>query len=107
MIFGAMRDKALHEMASTLFPKVDKLILTQFDNPRAAGLDALKAVLPEGFDKRGVRLAASAEEALRIALESTPGDGIICVTGSLYLIGAIQQLLSRESTAVVGQSAAH
>src|SRR6266705_3040749 len=90
MIFGAMRDKALQEMASTLFSKVDKLILTQFDNPRAAGLDALKAALPEGFDERGVRLAASAEEALRIALELTPGDGIICVTGSLYLIGAIQ-----------------
>ncbi len=107
MIFGAMRDKALQEMASTLFSKVDKLILTQFDNPRAAGLDALKAALPEGFDERGVRLAASAEEALRIALELTPGDGIICVTGSLYLIGVIQQLLSRETTAVVGQSAAH
>ena len=107
MIFGAMRDKALREMASTLFSRVDKLILTQFDNPRAAGFDALKAALPEGFDERGVRLAATANEALRIALELTPGDGLICVTGSLYLIGAIQQLLSRETRAVVGQSAAH
>jgi len=102
-----MRDKALREMASTLFSRVDKLILTQFPNPRAAGLDALKAALPEGFDKRGVRLAPTADEALRIALELTPGDGLICVTGSLYLIGVIQQLLSRETRVVVGQSAAH
>ena len=50
MIFGAMRDKALAEIAATLFPLANKLILTELDNPRAATLEALLAVIPFGFD---------------------------------------------------------
>jgi dihydrofolate synthase/folylpolyglutamate synthase len=93
MIFAAMRDKALPEMAATLFPKADELILTSLDNPRAATVETLISVVPVGLDKPRVRLADSAEEAVQLAREVTPPDGLICVTGSLYLVGAIQEAL--------------
>ena len=96
MIFGAMRDKALPEMAATLFPKADELILTNLDNPRAATAEMLMAAVPINFDKDRVHLASSAAEALRIAREITAADGLICVTGSLYLVGAIQEILSTK-----------
>src|SRR4029077_17824024 len=35
-IFGAMRDKAIHEIASILFPLAERVIATHADNPRAA-----------------------------------------------------------------------
>jgi dihydrofolate synthase/folylpolyglutamate synthase len=93
MIFGAMRDKALPEMAATLFPKANELILTKLDNPRAATIEMLKAVVPENIDETRVRFSPSAGEALRIAFQLTPANGLICVTGSLYLVGAAQQAL--------------
>jgi len=93
LIFAAMKDKALSEMAATLFPKADELILTKPDNPRAATVEMLMSVLPVSFDRARVRLASSALEAVQLAREVTPADGLVCVTGSLYLIGPIQEAL--------------
>src|SRR5258707_15566056 len=93
MIFAAMKDKALSEMAATLFPKADELVLTKLDNPRAATVEMLMSVLPVSCDRAKIRLASSVPEALRLAREVTPADGLVCVTGSLYLIGAIQEAL--------------
>jgi len=97
LIFGAMKDKRLLEMAGTLFLKAKLLILTQPDNPRAADVEELAEVVPTDYEPGRVRKAASVSEALRIAGELTPGNGLICVTGSLYLIGAVQQLLRASS----------
>lgn len=99
MIFGAMRDKALPAMAATLFPKANELILTKLDNPRAATIEMLTAAVPDDFDKDRVSQALSVAEALHLARQVTPANGLICVTGSLYLIGAIQQTL-KESPGV-------
>lgn len=99
MIFGAMRDKALPAMAATLFPKANELILTKLDNPRAATIEMLMAAVPDDFDKDRVSQALSVVEALHLARQVTPANGLICVTGSLYLIGAIQQTL-KESPGV-------
>ena len=93
MIFGAMRDKALGEMTAALFFRADKVILTTLDNPRAASIDALAAVVPEDFDQARILRAASVAEALQLARAVTPTEGLVCVTGSLYLIGAVQGAL--------------
>jgi dihydrofolate synthase/folylpolyglutamate synthase len=99
MIFGAMRDKALPEMAAILFPKADELIVTKLDNSRAATAEMLIAAVPLNFDKAKVHLASSAAEALRISRAITPPDDLICVTGSLYLVGAIQEILNSKNPA--------
>jgi dihydrofolate synthase/folylpolyglutamate synthase len=98
MIFAAMKDKALAEMAATLFPKADELILTKLDNPRAATVEMLMSAVPAGFDKARVRPASSAQVAVQTARRVTPADGLVCVTGSLFLVGAIQETL-REGRA--------
>jgi dihydrofolate synthase/folylpolyglutamate synthase len=107
MIFGVMRDKALEEMAAILFPRAHEIILTSLDNPRAANIEMLMAAVPVNFDQVSVRLASSAEEAVRLARKVTPSDGLICVTGSLYLVGAIQEILRREAHSVADQRVAH
>jgi dihydrofolate synthase/folylpolyglutamate synthase len=99
IVFGAMRDKALPEMAARLFPKANELILTKLDNPRAASVEMLLAAIPEGFDKARIHRATGVADALRLAHQVTQGNGLICVTGSLYLIGAVQEAL-KESPGV-------
>lgn len=94
MVFGAMRDKALREMAAVLLPRAEVLILTALDNPRAASVDALRAAVPHTFDEGKVLRSSTIEDALRVALRVTPANGLVCVTGSLYLVGAVQNALS-------------
>jgi dihydrofolate synthase/folylpolyglutamate synthase len=93
MIFGAMKDKRLQEMAGLLFPKANELILTEIDNKRAASLQDLLAAVPADFSRARLSTASNVGDALAKARELTPDDGLICITGSLYLIGAAQQRL--------------
>jgi dihydrofolate synthase/folylpolyglutamate synthase len=95
MIFGAMRDKPLDQLAEILFPKANQLVLTQIESPRAASLEDLKRVVRLHLDESCIHEASSPEEAWRIALEVTPTDGLILVTGSLYLIGQMQKASTR------------
>jgi dihydrofolate synthase/folylpolyglutamate synthase len=94
LVFGAMRDKDLTEIAATLFPIARHLILTGVSNPRAASLETLFQLVPQDFDSSRITLAPSVSEALQAAQSQTPSDGIICVTGSLYLIGEVQSIIS-------------
>jgi dihydrofolate synthase / folylpolyglutamate synthase len=97
MIFGAMRDKELGEIAATLFPAAHRLILTRPTNPRAASLDALSELAASHLVHGSPLVAASPAEALRLAAEAdAPPEGIICITGSLYLVGEVKSLLARS-----------
>ena len=93
MIFGAMRDKPLDQLAEILFPKARDLILTGIDNPRAASPEELKAAMPSVLEPSRIHEASSVSEALRIAREITRPDDLIVATGSLYLIGEAQRIL--------------
>jgi dihydrofolate synthase/folylpolyglutamate synthase len=101
MVFSAMRDKDLSEMAATLFPLAEHLILTRPDNPRASSLESLRRVVPPDYDASRITETSSLHEALRAAREITPGDGLILLTGSLYLVGEAQKILLDEASAGV------
>jgi dihydrofolate synthase/folylpolyglutamate synthase len=92
-----MRDKALREIAALLFPVAQRLILTQPSNVRAATVETLAAVAPASVTA-SLSLAPDLSEALKVALEETPRDGLICVTGSLYLVGEAQAILAARAT---------
>jgi dihydrofolate synthase/folylpolyglutamate synthase len=96
LVFGAMRDKDLAEIAAILFPVARRLILTQPSNPRAATAERLAGFVPGDVDAGTVALVPDLDEALRRALKQTPRDGLVCVTGSLYLVGEAQGILQRE-----------
>jgi dihydrofolate synthase / folylpolyglutamate synthase len=89
LIFGAMSDKRLDQIAEILFPPADRLILTTVANPRSALLETL-APLAKQFARGVVIETHSSAEAMRVAIAQTPKDGLICVTGSLYLIGELR-----------------
>jgi len=100
LVFGAMRDKQLASMSELLFPVVQKAILTNVHNPRAADVLTLRSLAESHLAQSQIDLANSSDEALRIALEKTPPTGLICITGSLYLLGELRpritELLNRE-----------
>jgi dihydrofolate synthase/folylpolyglutamate synthase len=97
MVFGAMRDKALKEIAQLLFPAAAHLILTAPQNPRAASVEELLRVVPVPPASSTIALAPSSRDALVIARTHTPTGGTVCVTGSLYLVGEVKALLESNS----------
>jgi dihydrofolate synthase/folylpolyglutamate synthase len=88
MIYGAMRDKAVAEMAGILFPLAWEVILTAPDQPRAVRPE----VIGEMMDHPRLRVAARLKEALALLAEAEPED-VVFITGSLYLVGEARALL--------------
>jgi len=99
MIFGSMKDKDVNEIAKTLFPKANILILTQPDNSRAMPVEELSKFAPDEREQLRVIFATSVAEALKNAKELTPTAGLILITGSLYLVGEAKKILNNCSIA--------
>lgn len=91
LIFAAMNDKDIAGIAREIFPLADKLIFTKLDERRAATIDDLEAFLPESTREWSV--TDTVDQALTVARSETSKDDMICVAGSLYLVGAVKKLL--------------
>jgi dihydrofolate synthase / folylpolyglutamate synthase len=92
MIFGAMRDKDVAEMAKVLWPRAERLILTQPSNARAMTAAELSEFVPEIFDPVNVVITNSVEDAVAATIPTE----LVLVTGSLYLVGEVRKIaLSR------------
>ena len=87
LIYGAMRDKSLHEITEILFPVADKVILTAPRNPRAVSPGALRSIAG-----REAEITVNIEDALRIA-RTAPLDAVVVITGSLFAVGEARALL--------------
>jgi len=90
-VFGAMRDKAVKEMAEILFPLADRVIATQVENPRAA----TGAEIREAARRVAVEIdeAANVAAALEKAREAAGARGLVVVTGSIYIVGEAMRAL--------------
>ena len=91
IIFGAMRDKAIEEIAGILFPIASELIFTAPDYPRALRPQALAEIAGRG------EIAASVHEALESAKSRAGYDDVIVITGSLFLVGDARRAISSPS----------
>ena len=85
MVFAAMRDKALAEMATILFPIAEQVVVTRVANPRAATTHELL----QAASNTGTPLFAedSVAAALARARDISKPEGLIVVTGSIFLVG--------------------
>ncbi len=99
LIVGMMRDKHPREFLAPLLPLADRLILTQADLPRAATGSELRLLL--GDDAPSAQVAPTPSDALAAAKQSAAASDLICVTGSLMLVGEIKALLRGDSLSPV------
>ena len=97
MIFGAMRDKEVTNIARLLFPLAQHLILTESRNSRSMKAAEIIAK-SSGSLSVNVHQTRTVEDALLLAERLSPPESIILVTGSLYLIGEAKSLLEERRT---------
>jgi dihydrofolate synthase/folylpolyglutamate synthase len=94
LVFSAMRDKPAGEMLDRLAPHAGAIVVVRLRSARGEGIDALHA-LAAARTPRAVR-AASVGDALRLARAAAGPDGLVVVSGSLYLVGAVKEILAAE-----------
>jgi len=88
LVYGAMRDKAVDEIAGLLFPHADLVILTEPRQPRAISAPLLAEMT--GDLARNSIVVRDPADALERAIEmAEPGDAVFA-TGSLYLVGDLR-----------------
>lgn len=94
MIFGSMADKDIREIGRILFPLAETLILTTLENSRAMPAHELAKLVPEEIERERIVISENVGQAIERASDFAGSDGLILVTGSLYLIGEVQKLLT-------------
>jgi dihydrofolate synthase/folylpolyglutamate synthase len=94
LVFGAMKDKDLPEIASVLFPLAERLILTRSSNERSVETSELSKL---ASGNKFVLETPTVQKALDQALDWAAPEDIICITGSLYLVGEAQKLLNNNA----------
>ena len=92
LIYGAMRDKAVEEMAAILFPRAGHVIVTAPAQARALRPESIRDLA----DRGDIQVAANLQEALALAAGAGREDAIF-VTGSLFLVGEARALLVPRS----------
>jgi dihydrofolate synthase/folylpolyglutamate synthase len=90
-VFGAMRDKAISEMAEILFPLARAVIATRPSNPRSASAEEIS----EAGRRTGAEIAPVAEvrAAIERARDRARDQEVMVVTGSIYLVGEAMRAL--------------
>jgi len=88
LIYGAMRDKAVAEMAAILFPRARRVIVTAPAQARALRPETIRDLA----DHDSIEVAPNLAAALALAAATDPGDAIF-ITGSLFLVGEARALL--------------
>ncbi len=92
-IFGAMRDKAIAEIAGILFPLAERVIVTRADSPRAASPQEVAEM--SGHAHVQILEAESVASALERARLLAGSRGVVVITGSIYIVGEALGLLTR------------
>lgn len=88
LVFGAMADKDLAEVAAALSPLAKRVLLTRSSHsPRAAAPEELLAFW------RGAETAQDLPAALERAVQVTSENDLILIAGSLHLVGEARVLL--------------
>jgi dihydrofolate synthase/folylpolyglutamate synthase len=85
LVFGALRDKAVDEIAGLLYPEAETVIVTAPGQSRGISPELLAEMT--GHLARRLEVVPAPGDALERAIELAAADDAVFATGSLYLVG--------------------
>ena len=92
LVWGAMNDKDLGTTLRDIAPQADIIIFTRPESERSAQISELKGSLPTAMHQKVV-CKETVPAALKQARILASSRDLICIAGSLYLVGTARQLL--------------
>jgi dihydrofolate synthase / folylpolyglutamate synthase len=95
LVYGAMRDKAVDEVAGLLFPRADSVILAEPRQPRAVSAALLGEMT--SHLSRNIIVICDPAEALEHAISLASPEDAVFATGSLYLVGDLRSYWNKRN----------
>jgi len=93
LVIGASFDKDIEGIVAEIGKYFDRVIITGSHHPRAMSPDKLKAKFAEhGID---TEVAADVPRALKMATDEK--DNLVCITGSLFIVGEARDEYARQA----------
>lgn len=90
LVLGILADKDWRGMIRRLAPLADRVIVTRPPEQRAQAPEVLAAEARRW--NRNVEIAVHPRQAVRASLRRAGPDDLVCIAGSLYLVGAVRPL---------------
>lgn len=95
LVWGCMGDKDVAATLTAIAPLAERIIFTRPESERSATPEQLTAILSEE-ERTKAQSASTVGEALALAAGMAQSGDLICVAGSLYLVGAARKILLGE-----------
>ena len=93
LVIGILDDKPFESIMQSLLPYCTRVILTEPDIDRSLSAEALmpytKSIVKDTF------IVKKVASAVTHAIETTGANEIICIAGSLYVVGEAKQALKK------------
>jgi dihydrofolate synthase/folylpolyglutamate synthase len=100
VVFAVSLDKQYEEILRVLLDYFDHFDLCRYGhNPRAAAPELLAELLDTLAPGRSYTVHASAEAAWTSARNRAGADDLVCITGSVFLAGELQQIVAQDRPA--------
>jgi dihydrofolate synthase / folylpolyglutamate synthase len=91
LVIGILDDKPYQSILQSLLPHCRRVILTEPKIDRRLSpekmIDMAKSLVPD------TEIVLDVGTAVRHAMKTTPPDGMVCIAGSLYVVGEAKQAL--------------
>jgi len=95
LVYGAMRDKAVDEIAGQLFPRASTVVFTEPRQTRAISARVLAEMTGHLAPK--FEVVSDPASALDRAIEIARPQDVVFATGSLYLVGDLRSYWKRRA----------
>ena len=99
LLYGALRDKAVDEIAGILFPSAAEVIITEPATSRAISAAVLADMTAHYAAQSAI--IENPEQALEHALSNAKAEDAIFITGSLYLVGQLRHYWKQRTQVAV------
>lgn len=96
-LIGVMADKNFRGIFDVLLPLAEKVLAVTPDSPRALKAARLCEKLGEEYGYTNAAPYETLEEALKALLGAVGQDDLICICGSLYMVGDVRKLLNLKA----------
>ena len=94
LVVGILDDKPYASMLKSLIPLCNKVVLTRPKIDRALGLKTLLSITKKLT--KNIDIIPDVEKAVKHAVETTPSKDVICIAGSLYVVGEAKEAFEKN-----------
>ncbi len=90
-IVAFAKDKDIEEMLKTIIPVAENITITEFNHPRCQSAEKVAKLVSE-LSFTNIKINKNSIDAIIDMKSQTKNNDLICITGSLYLVGEIHRI---------------